>query len=201
MPLQLSVNLRPVRIGPGPWDSGWAGKSAASSAASSIPSGNGRDKPASAARLAYLLTVLTAMPRAAAISRWLRPRPYFRRATSGVLRADNLGCAGFFLLSSGDLCEDGRPARCLRSSGAAARSLRGDRPASEPAMICSDSLIAFHRRNRSRTLCGVAWDCISSAIRSDIFSYRTHSPVSFRRKIAGIWADITRIASFQDQWK
>ena len=61
---------------------------------------------------------------ASAISRSLRPSSYPRRGTSRMLRMDNLFCDTFFLLSSRDLCEDGRVGRYRRFPNAATRHSR-----------------------------------------------------------------------------
>ena len=83
-PLPVSCRWIPGQSGSGRGsdDDTPGGKSAARSAASSISSGSGHEMPAASARRRYVLTVLSEMPTAAAISRRLRPSLCLRRRTS-----------------------------------------------------------------------------------------------------------------------
>ena len=70
--------LPPVVLGPNNASGGWGMKNAGSSAASSIPSGNGQEKLVALGVLTNAPLVLRAMPSAAPISRLLRPGWYQR---------------------------------------------------------------------------------------------------------------------------
>lgn len=71
--LKLAMDVLPVRIGPGTLDGSWIGTSGPLSAALSIPSGNGHEKPATVAGLTYARTVLWVMPSGPVITRWPAP--------------------------------------------------------------------------------------------------------------------------------
>ena len=91
----------------------------------------------------------------AAISRWLRPRPYFSRRTSRILRMDNLFWATVFLLAPGCLAklEERLPTSGHPAPLPPARLPRADRPrVRERQRIEVDGM----RRNPWSTCVGMA---------------------------------------------